>query len=337
MRDVFGGAAQGDWQVVVPGVVVDEAVRQYPARLRETLKETRRVIAAQRSDLQALGLPLPDPPNVDEDALIAGYEAELRATLSQAGCTVADPPTQTELVGSWAATRRSPFKEDATGTSDAFVWLTVLDQAQDDDVILVSANSHDFGDRDDPTRLAPALLQDLEERDIAVERVRRVDNIHQLLVVLRTSEQQALQRARALLGNNDRKQALIAQISLQASWTPGRWDAIEDWNLRIPVEEFTLRAFDADPDQLNLESATIEDDGSLTMLLTATGAGSFDFFVDRTEVVHAPDDSPVEVYDPDWSDWYAWAEATLPATAEVDVRVREGDEYEISIESLEPA
>ena len=164
---------------------------------------------------------------------------------------------------------------------------------------------------------------------------RLVDNVHQLLVALRTPEQQALQQARELLRDDARRRRLIAQISLQASWTPSQWDAVEDWNLGVPVEEFTLRAFDAD--ELTLESAELEGDGSLTMLLLASGSGSFDFFVDQMELLHAPENSPVDVYDPDWNEWYAWADATLQATAEIDVRVREGDEFQISIESLEPA
>jgi hypothetical protein len=121
---------------------------------------------------------------------------------------------------------------------------------------------------------------------------------------------------------------------LQASWTPSQWDSVADWNLGIDVEDFTLQAFDAD--DLNLESAGIEDDGSLTMLLNASGSGSFDFFVDKSEMVHAPDDSPVEIYDSNWNDWYHWAQATLATLAEVNVRVGDGDEFHISLESVEP-
>lgn len=136
MRAVLDGAANGDWSVVAPGVVIDEAVRQYPGRLNETLRQLRRALSANKSDLQALGLPTSEAPIVDEQALVRVYEANLRTTLSGPGCTIAEPPSGTDLVGKWAATRRAPFKEDGTGTSDSFVWLTVLDQAENDEVLL---------------------------------------------------------------------------------------------------------------------------------------------------------------------------------------------------------
>jgi predicted nucleic acid-binding protein len=334
-REVIRGAGQGDWRVVVPGVVVDEAVRQYPDRLRETVAGTRRAIAEQRRDLQALGLVVPEAPEVDLDALVAAYEPALRATLFSPGCEIADPPSAAEIVGEWAARRRAPFKEDGRGACDAFVWLTVLDQAEDDDVILVSANKHDFADSQDSTRLAPEFLADLEDRGIAVERVRRVDTVHQLLTALRTPEQQALERARAILADPGSRAALIARISLDASWSPSEWDSMTDWNLGVSVEDVSLQAFDAD--ELELESAEEADDGSLMMLLRATGSGSFDFFVEKSEMASAPEGSPAEIYSSDWNDWYHWGQATLAATAEVDVRVRGVNEFETSIESLEPA
>lgn len=338
MRDVLRGAAAGDWTVVVPGVVVEEAVRQYPDRLKASIRAVRRDLSTHRSDLQALGLPVPEFPLLDDDALIAAYEADMRATLSGDGCEIADAPGETELVGEWAATRRSPFKEDGRGVADAFVWLTVIERATEDEVILVSANSRDFGDPDDPTKLAPALLEDLDDRGIAAERVRRVDTIHQLLVELRTPAQQALEAARAILEDPARKAALIAAISFQASWTLGRFDAIEDWNLGVPVEEFSLRAFDSG--SLELESADLLD-GRLVMFLAAEGQGSFEFFVEKSEIIHAPDDSPVEVYDDDWNERYVWADATISARAHLDVRsdiaAAKSDDFEVSIEDLEPA
>src|SRR6266699_1023196 len=85
MNDILRGASSGDWQLIVPGVVIEEAVRQYPARLHKTLDESRRAIGKHRTDLQALGLPVPEMPQVGEEALVAAYERNLRATLSAPG------------------------------------------------------------------------------------------------------------------------------------------------------------------------------------------------------------------------------------------------------------
>jgi hypothetical protein len=179
------------------------------------------------------------------------------------------------------------------------------------------------------------LINDLEDRGIDPARVQRVDNVHQLLVKLQTPEQQALEQARAILGDGALTQRLVARISLDASWTPGQWDSVADWNLGVEVEELTLVAFDAT--ELELESAELDANGELTMLLHGAGEGSFDCFVEKSEIIHAADGSPVEVYDSDWNERYVWAQATLPARAEIDVRVRGGDDFATSIESLEPA
>jgi predicted nucleic acid-binding protein len=334
-RDVLRGAASGDWQVVVPGVVVAEAVRQYPLRLRTATSDIDRAIDERKTDLQSLGLPVPSVQEVDVDGLIEAYERELRSTLSQNGCTIVDPPSETELVGSWAASRRKPFKTDGSGAADAFVWLTVLDQAEKDDVLFVSANWKDFADAEDRDKLAAALISDLERRGIDPTRVRRVNNIHQLLVELLTPERRALNRARAILDDPALSAYLVARISLDASWKPSEWDSLADWELGVDVDDFNLRAFDAD--RLELQSAEEDEEGTLTMLLTANGSGSFDFFVEKSEMLHAPDESPVGVYDWDWNDWYAFAGATLRASAEIDVRTRDDEEFETSIEALEPA
>lgn len=335
MRDLLRGAAEGSWQIVVPGVVFDEAVRQYPPRLRNALSEIERAVSKQRTDMLSLGLPVSTAPDIDADVLIEGYPEDLRRTLSQPGCTICDPPSETEVVGSWAATRRKPFKADGSGTADAFVWLTVLDQAEDDDVLLVTANWKDFADAENRRQLAPELIGDLQRRGVDPDRVRRVDTIHQLLVELVKPAQRALARARAILDDADQHAYLVARISLDASWTPSRWDSVSEWQLGVEVDDFTLRAFDAE--RVELKSAEENEDGSLTMLLTGTGGGSFEFFVEKGEMFGAADDSPVEVEDWDWNDWYVWARATLQATAEIDVRTRDDGQFETSIELLEPA
>jgi len=279
------GAADGAWEVVVPGVVVDEAVRQYPDRLRQAVNRTRILIESVRIDLQALGQPAPAAPRPDVDALIETYEQALHAALNEPGFRIADPPTETESVGGWAATRRSPFKDDRTGTCDAFVWLTVLDLAEQDEVILVSANHNDFGDRDDRTQLAPALLHDIERRGLDPTRIRRVHTIHQLVSLILTPEQRAIRRAQAILDDRGRLAHLIGVISF-AKWSPSRWDSVEDWNLKVDVEDFNLQALDLN--ELGLESEALEANGDLTMLLRGTGTASFDFFVEKGEMVHAP-------------------------------------------------
>lgn len=85
----------------MPGVVFEEAVRQYPKWLRKALSDIGRAIGKEKTNLQALGLSVPQSPPADADALIAAYPTDLRRTLSQPGCEIADPPSEAELAGSW--------------------------------------------------------------------------------------------------------------------------------------------------------------------------------------------------------------------------------------------
>ena len=149
-----------------------------------------------------------------------------------------------------------------------------------------------------------------------------------------TPAERALARARAILDDPGARTALISRISFDASWSPSAWDSTADWELGVDVEQFELRAFDAD--ELEIEGAEEADDGALVMLLRARGTGSFDFYVEKSEVVHAPDGSPVEVWDSDWNDQYVWAQASLPATAEIEARARDGEDFTIAVNDLEP-
>lgn len=72
------------------------------------------------------------------------------------------------------------------------------------------------------------------------------------------------------------------------------------------------------------------------MLLSGSGKGTFDFHVEKGEAIHASEDGPIEIEDWDWNEWYVWARASLNASAEIDVRTRDDQEFEISVEALEP-
>jgi len=54
------------------------------------------------------------------------------------------------------------------------IWLTALELAQEDDVVLISSNSQDFADPDDATKLHPDLVGDLDTAGLATDRVRLI-------------------------------------------------------------------------------------------------------------------------------------------------------------------
>lgn len=93
------------------------------------------------------------------------YEAQLESRLTRHDVVIADvPQIPTETLLNWAIEERQPFRSTGEGFRDALVWGTVLETAVELDapdlIVLVTANSKDFCDRDGS--LASALVADLE-------------------------------------------------------------------------------------------------------------------------------------------------------------------------------
>jgi hypothetical protein len=214
------------------------------------------------------------------------------------------------------------------------VWLTVADCARRDDVVLITANSTDFADPDNPEHPAEDLRADLEARGILPARVRIVDDIQAFHREFIEPSERATRRAEELLADPGRRRSLVAQISLAAAWFPRAAGEEDEWSLGLPVDEFALKAFDAD--RLELVSAEEGPDGALYLELRATGEATFDFFANKVDAHELPDDSPVDIWDRDWNDWTVLAEAVLVAVAQVEVRTEDGERFDVAFESVDP-
>lgn len=328
-------AEAGEWKVVVPRVVIEEAARQYPVRLREAMKLARDAARDLRVSFSPLDLPIPIVPTVDVDTASAAYEPDLRGRLSRPNCAVAEHPPGTEVVGSWAARRRKPFKLDGTGAADAFVWLTVCDCARRDDVVFITGNSHDFADPDHPDRPAPELRTDLEAAGIDPVRVRIVSDVVEFVREFIEPSERALARATALLVEPDQRRRLVSQISLAAAEYPTAAGDEEEWELEVDLFDFSLKAFDAD--DLHVISAQEAADGRIDVQMEASGQAAFDFFMFSYEALVLPEDTPISVWGADWEDkpLYVLAEAVLRASALIEASIS-GDNLEIRIDSVDP-
>jgi len=324
-------ASAGDWKVLTPRVVLEEAVRQFPERLRAAEKTIRE----HRGNFGALGLVLPEVPDIEAE--VAKYEPALRARLTSTGCSIVEHPPGTEVVGTWAATHRKPFQEDGTGTVDAFVWLTALECAHRDRVILITANTRDFTDPDDPQRPAFALREDLEARGVNPARVQLVPDVPTFFRTFIQPVQQATDRANQLLADDHRRSRLISKISLATSWFGDTAGEPDQWQFGFDIDSdgFQLVAFDAT--DLQLQSVSEGANGVLYLALLAEGAASFDFLVEKYELNKMSSDAPVRIIDGDWNDWFALVSGSLPARAEIEVRVRPNDEFDISIDNVKRA
>jgi len=92
MQQIFTAAEAGKFEVVVPRVMVEELVRQYPERLRELIKTTKKNIKDTKLDLQSFGFDVPKVPEVDVDAAIGDYRERLENRLNGNGRRIAENP-----------------------------------------------------------------------------------------------------------------------------------------------------------------------------------------------------------------------------------------------------
>jgi len=197
--------ASGTIALLVPELVIREAVGVYGRTFKRTQRDLRDVLRRRRR----LDAGAPDAAlgkvelSVDPVAASQNYEVALRATLASAGTQVLPLPTvgHEELVQR-SLDHRKPFDHDGhAGYRDALIWHTVLDAATAAGrVVLVSANSSDFAfSRKEPDRLAQHLQDDVVQmaerqgspmeivlcRDLAAVIERELAPEHGLLMRLR--------------------------------------------------------------------------------------------------------------------------------------------------------
>jgi hypothetical protein len=159
----------GKLRLVVPEIVVREAVARYGRFVEEASAEAGKLVGR----LGRLGLDIPVP-SLDRVVERNRYEAWLRGQLNDLGAVVPEPEETPHLdVVDRALAGRAPFSGDGKrGYRDALIWETVLAVARRAFVVLLSANSSDFAESNDEVSLvAPALRADLFRIGEADDRV----------------------------------------------------------------------------------------------------------------------------------------------------------------------
>jgi hypothetical protein len=162
------------WQeaasLVVPSIVIEEALNHFGERLGKALEGVQRSMAElqkllpSRSDLC--------PPACDREQAVADYKEVLTSRLWELG---AQQPAYDGIalgaVVSRALQRRKPFDAKGAGFRDALLWETVLQVAQGaaGPVTLITGNTNDFGPHGG---LAEDLVADLVARGLPPDRVR---------------------------------------------------------------------------------------------------------------------------------------------------------------------
>lgn len=186
----MGDVGKGDWPTLHAAARLGLIALRLPNVVLQELVDLRRRDLAQLLDLESRARDLrlrlfrtreagAEPTNsglarrnaVDE--LCADYEAGLAVWFDEAGSVLPDPAvTHHELVRRVLA-RRRPFNDGERGYRDALVWHSALECAASGPVILLSANTKDFAERDagGDWQLAADLVADLEQRGWPTDRV----------------------------------------------------------------------------------------------------------------------------------------------------------------------
>jgi hypothetical protein len=347
-------------EILTPRGVVEELVRQYPERLRKLKKDLKNTRVAAN----AFRLPGVELPSFD-DAAVAEYRAQLEQRLNGPHRKIADHPAGVSRVIDWAAQRRHPIKisdapqrsdaaqpvtaepQDGSGKAikgvvDAAIWLTVIEAAGSDEVALVTANTSDFADPADSSRLHPLLIADLEAdgRDPATVTLHdKVTTFNERFVA---PVQAAQDDAAALLADEDYAEVLKTEIEDAVGWYSISQPE-DEWGLEVEIDELTVAEFTATglPRLVRADPA----EHGFYMTVEISGDARLDLGI-RKYLIADLDDAPVTVTDYDWNESMMLAEAYVDAhvVAEVRVTIREASapgqegEYDlaVSVEQILP-
>jgi hypothetical protein len=122
------------------------------------------------------------------------------------------------------------------------VWLTALDLAADEDLILVTSNTNDFADPADESRLAPELRADLIERALPQDRIGIVSTALEFAARYVDPVRRDTAHVRSELA--DKWLKLDQEIIDGVPWFSSLLDETQ-WDLGIELEEVpTLAGFD---------------------------------------------------------------------------------------------
>ncbi|MBF4607287.1 PIN domain-containing protein [Curtobacterium sp. VKM Ac-1393] len=195
-RNLVDLVKSGKCRVVLPQVVVDELDRQDRNTLRSKRDKAKSALSEVGDDISAI--------TIDEafDRLGAKTDASRIRLLATSGVSVTSVPADRTraLVDRDLAARR-PFMETLGGKKsygfrDAVIWEIVLDVLEEDkdaiaDTVFFVSADKGFIDDDVPKELHRHLLEDLDARGIARDRVALVEKVANVVEDVRAAAAEA--------------------------------------------------------------------------------------------------------------------------------------------------
>lgn len=331
LRSILDAALPaGALELFVPEIVLLELDKQFAARTKRVIKEINKAIGGHEGELTELGLDGP-PRMIRDQQEIDDYKGTLEARLLDAGAEILGIPTDLAPAVDWSVKRRKPFKQNGEGFPDAVIWLSVLDlsESREEEIVLVTSNTKDFGDGSEPARLASEMRDDLEQRGQPPDRVRLVAGIDSFADEL--SEDPEVARARAEELNT--RGVLATVVDRTLSFT-----SIEQGPLELGVELDTDPQVTAwDVNSVEVESAAGLPGDELVIEVEVEASLLLDLLIFRADfyVAEQDDDVHFNVSDSNYNDHYIEAESEVVVVMRVVITTNTaGEEGEAEIQSV---
>jgi len=339
-RLLVSQAAQGRFGLALPEVVAREVTalyhREIETKLRELGKASRR--------LRSLRVPVAEQELIDIEGKTASFREYLESKVlgDGAGELVGLPDISHDALIDKAVGRRRPFGGKGSGYRDALIWQNVIALIQGNEAVaLVTDNYKDFAATDGRS-LHDDLLAELKHAGGAPDSVLLYRDLDSFLKAWVPVEEAALHRVRELLGEEFTRAQLenalatvLAQLALPDEGrgfltgfnidSEGAW--IETLDSLESVEATSAYS-------LGGEDASVE--------LSADVAVTVDFLAHKGDLYSAERmydlgdeiDPPFRIYDYDFNESMAAAEATLDLSLTVQAtfhaEAEELDDIEIT-------
>lgn len=177
-RILLGQHLRGRITLALPEVVV----REVPKLFQTQLDAAAGAIGTEAAKLRDLGhdpgvIALPDTAQARAD-----FEQRLRAGLRERNVRIAPVTGDLDELVDQSVAERRPFRGKSQGFRDALIWRSVLELADDDEVLLVTKNWRDFA-QDDKHQdvLHQHLREDMQAAGHPPDRVRLVPSLEEFV------------------------------------------------------------------------------------------------------------------------------------------------------------
>ena len=346
------GLIDDDFEVWTPKGVLGELVRQYPERLARI----EAVLGSVKRDLPAFALQAPELPEGGEDGA-AGYRQQMEERLNAARRRIAPHPADVGCLVDWAAGRRRPiraagapkprpdepdlrqFQQSKTaplyGVVDAAIWLTVIEATRRARrVTLISSNSKDFCDSQDPERPCELLREDLEAAGVNPDRVEVLVDPFAFNRKYVEALAEVKDAAEALLGDAEQLADLKALVAEAAEWSP--LSNIEDFELGVAIDEAMVESLEVH--SVELVRADPAPNG-IFLALEASGEATIELGIRKTDAAAVVPEDGIGIYDWDLNESMVAAQVLRAVVLPIEARFDQGAEAAdlmVSIEDILP-